>query len=479
MNNNQRRKHNRSNAVATTKDGFANLTARMGLGAQNVLSEGTYTFNLLTRNRMTLEAMYRGSWIVGAAVDSVAEDMTRAGINIHSTQEPDQIQIMQQMLTRMGIWQSLLEAIKWGRLYGGALACIVVDGQDTSTPLNIDTIGKNQFKGLKVYDRWSLQPDVTNMIQEGMNAGLPEYYSVVSDVNTGKVSDVKWHHSRVIRFIGIQLPIWQAITEMMWGESVIERLQDRLVAFDTATSGAANLIQKAHLRTVQIDKLREVLAAGGKAEENLLTMFHHMRILQTNEGLTLLDKEDSFTTTQYSFSGLSDMILQFGQQIAGATGIPLVRLFGQSPAGLNSTGESDMRMYYDNISAQQESRLRDGMMKMLQVLHKSLFGTSAPDGFDFEFVPLWQTSQKEKADISNTVVTLVTTAFEKGVIDQATALQELKQSSDATGIFTNISGEQIEEAKLAPPPMPVEAEPAPVVESNMSMIDRLKAWVNG
>ena len=268
MNNNQRRKQNRNKAVVATNDGFANLTARMGLGAQNVLSEGTYTFNLLTRNRMTLEAMYRGSWIVGAAVDSVAEDMTRAGINIHSTQEPDQIQIMQQMLTRMGIWQSLLEAIKWGRLYGGALACFVVDGQDTSTPLNIDTIGKNQFKGLKVYDRWSLQPDVTSMIQEGMNAGLPEYYSVVSDVNTGKVSDVKWHHSRVIRFIGIQLPIWQAITEMMWGESVIERLQDRLVAFDTATSGAANLIQKAHLRTVQIDKLREVLAAGGKAEEN-------------------------------------------------------------------------------------------------------------------------------------------------------------------------------------------------------------------
>lgn len=479
MNSNQRRKQNRNKAVATTNDGFANLTARMGLGAQNVFSEGTYIFNLLTRNRVKLEAMYRGSWIVGAAVDAVAEDMTRAGINIHSTQEPDQIQIMQQMLTRMGIWQSLLEAIKWSRLYGGALACIVVDGQDPSTPLNIDTIGKNQFNGLKIYDRWSLQPDVTNMIQEGMNAGLPEYYSVVSDVNTGKVSGVKWHHSRVIRFIGIQLPIWQAITEMMWGESVIERLQDRLVAFDTATSGAANLIQKAHLRTVQIDKLREVLAAGGKAEENLLTMFHHMRMLQTNEGLTLLDKEDSFTTTQYSFSGLSDMILQFGQQIAGATGIPLVRLFGQSPAGLNSTGESDMRMYYDNISAQQESRMRDGMMKMLQVLHQSLFGSRTPDGFDFEFEPLWQTSQKEKADISNTVVTLVTTAFEKGVIDQATAMQELKQSSDATGIFTNITDEQIEEAKMAPPPVPVEGEPAPVVESNMSMIDKLKAWVNG
>lgn len=477
----QRRQNNRTapTATATTRDGFANLAARMGVGAQNALSDGTYIFDLLTRNRVKLEAMYRGSWIVGAAVDSVAEDMTRAGINIQSTTEPEQVQEMQTMMTRLGIWHSLLEAIKWGRLYGGAVAAIIIDGQDPKSPLDVRTVGKDQFRGLRVYDRWSLQPSVSEVVQDGINAGLPMYYDVVSDINTGKVTGIKFHHTRVIRFIGVQLPLWQAITEMMWGESIIERMNDRLISFDTATAGAANLINKAHLRTVQIDKLREVLAAGGKAEENLLQMFHHMRMLQVNEGLTLLDKEDTFQAHSYSFSGLSDMILQFGQQIAGATGIPLVRLFGQSPAGLNSTGESDLRMYYDNIQAQQESRMRDGMLKILRVLHRSMFGVDAPDSFDFEFVPLWQTSQKEKADIANTVTTLVSTAYEKGIIDQATALKELKQSSETTGVFTNITDEQITEAEIAPPPMPVEAEPAPVVESNMSMIDKLKAWVNG
>lgn len=481
----QRRQNNRSGnqQVATAKDGFANLAARMGMGAQNVLSEGTYIFDLLTRNRMKLEAMYRGSWIVGAAVDSVAEDMTRAGISIHSTTEPEQVQQMQAMLTRLGVWDSLLEAIKWGRLYGGAVAAIVIDGQDPSSPLNFDTISKGQFKGLRVYDRWSLQPSLQNVIQDGMDAGLPVFYDVISDVNTGKLSGIRWHHTRIIRSIGIQLPIWQAITEQMWGESVVERMYDRLVSFDTATAGAANLINKAHLRTVQIDKLREVLAAGGKAEENLLQMFHHMRMLQVNEGLTLLDKEDQFQAHSYTFSGLSDMILQFGQQISGATGIPLTRLFGQSPAGLNATGESDMRMYYDNIRSQQESRLRDGMMRILRVLHRSMFQQPAPESLDFEFVSLWQTSQKEKADISNTVTTLVTTAFEKGVIDQATAMKELKQSSDETGIFTNITDEQIEEAKLAPPPMPIEAAPLPeepaAVPDSRSLVQKLKDWVNG
>lgn len=479
MNAKQRRNVSKK-SVATTRDGFANLTARMGMGAQNVMSDGTYIFDLLTRNRIKLEAMYRSSWIVGAAVDSVAEDMTRAGINIHSNDDPEQIKQMQSMLTRLDIWGSLLELIKWGRLYGGAIAVINVDGQDLSTPLNVETVGKGQFRGLRVYDRWQLQPDMVNMIAEGKDAGLPAYYTVISNITTGQLSSTRIHHSRIIRQIGVQLPVMQAMTEQWWGESVIERMYDRLISFDTATSGAANLIQKAHLRTVQIDKLREVLAAGGKAEENLLQMFHHMRMLQTNEGLTLLDKEDQFQAHSYTFSGLSDMILQFGQQISGATGIPLVRLFGQSPAGLNSTGESDLRMYYDNIAAQQESRLREGLMKALRVLHQSMFGVAAPEGFDFDFVPLWQTSTKEKADIATAITTTVGTAFEKGIIDQATALQELKQSSDVTGVFSNITDEQIEEAKMAPPPMPVEGEPVVTEEQQpASLMDRIKVWIEG
>ena len=469
-----------TDAATSTRDGFANLAARMGLGAQNVFSEGTYIFDLLTRNRIKLEAMYRGSWIVGAAVDSIAEDMTRAGISIKGEIEPEKIEQMHAQMTRLGVWNSLLESIKWGRLYGGAVAMIVIDGQDPSTPLNVSTVGRGQFKGLRVLDRWQLQPSLQNIVIDGMDFGLPMFYDVISDVTTGQVSNVRIHHTRVVRQIGVQLPAYQAITEQMWGESVIERMYDRLMAFDTATSGAANLIQKAHLRTVQIDKLREVLAAGGKAEENLLQMFHHMRMLQTNEGLTLLDKEDQFQAHSYTFSGLSDMILQFGQQISGATGIPLVRLFGQSPAGLNSTGESDLRMYYDNIAAQQESRLREGLMKVLRVLHKSVFGVAAPEGFDFDFVPLWQTSTKEKADIATAITTTVSTAFEKGIIDQATAMQELKQSSDVTGVFSNITDEQIEEAKMAPPPMPVEGDPVVTEEQqSASLMDRIKVWIEG
>lgn len=461
-----------------TTDGFLNLAARMGLRADTVNADATYVFDLLTKNRVKLEAMYRGSWIVGAAIDSVAEDMTRAGIQIKGSDDPDRIEKMQSALSRVGVWGALLDTIKWARLYGGALALIVIDGQDPASPLDPDTIAVGQFKGLKVYDRWQLQPDLNNLVSGGIDDGLPMYYDVVSDITTGQVGKVRIHYTRAVRLIGIQLPAYQAIVEQLWGESVIERLYDRLVAFDSATSGAMNLIQKAHLRTVRIDKLREVLAAGGRAEENLLQMFHHMRHLQTNEGITLLDKEDEFATHQYGFSGLGEMILQFGQQISGALGIPLVRLFGQSPAGLNSSGESDLRTYYDNIAAQQESRLRESLERILRVLHRSLFEEAPPPNFDFDFTPLWQTSTKEKADIAASVTNTVVQAFEAGIIDQTTAMKELRATAESTAIFTNIEEADIEAAKMEPPPLPVETE-EPAADAPKTLSDRLMAWVKG
>lgn len=45
------------------------------------------------------------------------------------------------------ICKSLADVTRWGRLYGGALGIMMVEGQDPSTPLKRDSVGKDQFKG--------------------------------------------------------------------------------------------------------------------------------------------------------------------------------------------------------------------------------------------------------------------------------------------------------------------------------------------
>ncbi|MCV5525844.1 DUF1073 domain-containing protein, partial [Escherichia coli] len=106
--------------------------------------------------------------------------------------------------------------------------------------------------------------------------------------------------------------------------SVVERIWDRLTAFDSATVGAAQLVYKAHLRTYSVEKLREIIALGGPAYEALLKNIDLIRKFQSNEGMTLMDSRDKFETHQYSFSGLDDILSQFAEQISGAVGIPLV-----------------------------------------------------------------------------------------------------------------------------------------------------------
>ena len=434
-------------------DSFQNFVARLGVGTGNANDGGSYGFNPISRNRMRLEWMYRGSWIARAAVDVVAEDMTREGVEVRSDDRPDALQKLDKESRRLQLWDKLSEVIKWSRLYGGSIGILLIDGQQFSTPLRLETIGEGQFRGILPLDRWMIQPSYNDLITElGPDLGKPKYYEVIAD--TAPLARTKIHYSRVIRMDGAELPYWQKVSENLWGISVVEPLWDRLIAFDSTTTGAAQLVYKAHLRTYKVPNLREIVAMGGKAYEGLLAQINVMRVMQTNEGITLMDAEDEFETHQYTFSGLDAVLLQFGQQISGATGIPLVRLFGQSPAGLNSTGESDLRNYYDGVKKQQESRLRSPVELIYQLLYVSVFGKLPPESFSILFKPLWQMSDEQRAAVTSTRTAAVATAYESQIIDRATAMKELKQISEVTGAFSNIDDDDIKEAENDPAPTP-------------------------
>jgi phage-related protein (TIGR01555 family) len=459
-----------------TADGFQNFAAKIGVAPrgtegseENLISQGHYEFNLVTRNRIQLEAAYRGSWIVGQVVDTFAEDMTRAGIDITTNDGAEEIQKLKVKMSRLQIWQSLCSLIKWSRLYGGAIAVLQIKGDNLEDPIDPDSIEEGAFQGLSVYDRWQLYPVLSELIEIGPEMGLPKYYDIVlgSNLNDpGKIegaqvsenphSHVRVHHSRCVRMEGIHLPFFQAITEMLWGESVLERMWDRLIAFDDATMNTAGLIHRALLRSVGIANLREILAAGGQAQEALVQQFEMMRTLQSNEGITLIDKEDAFATTAYSFSGLSDVMIQMGQQVSGACNppIPLVRLFGQSPVGMSATGESDIRLYYDGVNAHQEAKLRNPLELILKIMWRSMTGQPAPKDLSFEFTPLWQMSASDKATIAKTNTDTIIEAHQEGAIDTATMMKELKQASGDNGLFTHITDEMIEEAESEIPPEP-------------------------
>jgi len=438
---------------AATFDSFVNFAHKLGIGADNALTSSTYGFNPITRMRIMLEWIHRGSWLGGVAVDLVADDMTRAGVEFLTEMPPDDSEALQYEATRLQIWEQLNEGIQWSRLYGGSLVIALIDGQDLRTPLRLETVGPGAFKGLLTLDRWQVEPALEDLVTDfGPHLGLPKYYRV--GPNSPALRGMSVHHSRIMfRGEGIRLPYNQRLTENLWGISVLERLYDRMVAFDSASTGAAQLVFKSYLRTLKIDGFRDIVSAGGQPMQGLMTYVDTMRRYQGQEGITLLDKEDEFETQQHSaFSGLDSALQQFGQQLSGALQIPLVRLFGQSPGGMNASGESDLRTYYDGIRQQQRKGLHGGATTIYKLIAQSL-GIQLPKNFAIDFVSLWQLTDLDKASIAKSNGETVSKAVDDGLIGRQTALKELRQSSRTTGVFTNITEELIAQAddEIAPP----------------------------
>lgn len=443
-----------------TGDNFQNFAARIGVGTGNQNSASGYGFNFITRNRTMLEAAYRGSWIVGAAVDIPADDMTRAGIELVGL-EPDEDELMTAAIRDMGLAHQMANVIRWARLFGGAIGYLMIDGQKPDTPLNLDSISEGQFKGLQVFDRTVINPAlapadvVTDM---GPSIGMPKFYRTFADGTA--IMNLNMHHSRCLRQVGVEMPYYQSRIETFWGESIVERIWDRLVGFDSTTQGVIQLVYKAHLRTVQIEGLRNNIAAGGAMATGMAKMFDFMRQTQSAEGLTLLDAQDKFEVSAYNFAGLDDVLEQMAGQLCGALDIPYSRMFGQTPGGLAATGEGDMRNYDAANARKQETVLRRPWTVLLDVLHRSVLGRPAEPGFTFKFRPLYLPNDEEKAQIGKTIGASVTETFVAGITSQRIALQELRAGRDASGMYGSITDEDIDDAEDTVP------EPAPPVDPN-------------
>jgi phage-related protein (TIGR01555 family) len=437
--------------IAYTQDSFENFAAKVGLGTDNISSYGSYGFNPVTRIRILLEWAYRGSWICRKAVRDFADDMTKGNLDFASTLPPEQLEIISSAYNRkFQIADKFADTISWARLYGGAIAVMLIDGQDPAKPFNPNTVTKGQFCGLEVYDRWMVTPSLNDLVTDlkSPDRGKPKYYQIVADAPVLARQIV--HHSRIFRFEGEDLPYYQKISENLWGLSILEPIFDRILAFDETTAGTAQLVYGARLRTLSVKGLRDIIGTGGALMDALVKQIDWLRRMQTNEGITLLDSEDKFESLQYNFTGLDAVLIQMGQQISGAIKEPLVRLFGQSPVGLNSTGESDLRTYYDGIDSERERRLRPELERLLPVIARSE-GIQLSKQFTFQFPVLWQLQASEKEDIASKNTNTILAAFQEGVVTRSIALKELRQASKRTGVWTNITDKDIEEAEQEPP----------------------------
>ena len=441
-----------------TTDAFQNQMARLGFGQPNLANGAEYPITRLSQNYNLFTSLYRSSWIARKIIDVFPSDMLKNWIKITSNIEPSQIKKIESTIRKTGTKRKLKEGLKWARLYGGAAGLILIDGQDDlSEPLDYDLIMPGSYKGLLVFDRWNgIYPDIE--LEDDINDiefGLPKYYNIsLSSKSTGlsnmidSLKDVtKVHHSRIIRFEGRDLPEWERQGETYWGESELEIVLEELKKRDNTSFNIASLTFLANIRVLKMADLGQLLGAGSQqAKENLYSVIEAQNHLMSNMGIYVMDKDDDFSTEQYSFSGLSDIYESFMLDIAGACEMPVTKLFGRNPAGFNATGESDLTQYCDTVEEKQESYLMPIIDKLLPIICMSCLG-SVPDDLDWEFNPFMSVSNKDLADLAQQMASPIFDAFSNGLINKSTALKELKQQADKTGMWSNITDELITQAE--------------------------------
>ena len=432
-------------SVKRALDGYSNVPANLGAGANNLVQTANYVMERFTWDYYTLNILFRDNWIAKAIIEKPANEMLKNGFSIHSQIEPGKIDKIMNIWQKTKTQSKFLKCLKWARLYGGCLLIPMIENQgDLSKPLDYETIMPDSYKGCFTVDRWSGVSPSIELVDNitDPDFGQPEYYDV-SDNTTGKTFRI--HHSRVIKMIGREMPYWEEIAETYWGASELEHVYTELKKRDDTSANISFLIFLANIRVFKMDGMSQMLSIGDQqAAQRVYETMKTMNHLMCNTGTLAIDKEEDFAMHGYSFTGINDVYESFMLDISGAAEIPVDKLFGRSPSGFNSGAET-LQNYYDTIDEKRETHAREPLEKIVKIITMSALG-EIPDDIEIDFNPIRRPSDLEKSDLAQKNAQPIFDAYAGGLIGKGTALKELKQQSDITGLWTNITDEMIQEA---------------------------------
>ena len=439
--------------ILSALDGYSNAAAFLGEDSP-LLASGTFRRSGLTSNTELLTVTYRENWLAKRIIDMPSEDMTRAWYTLATALPENALHDIHALEAEHSVQQELTNAIRYARLYGGSIALIVIRGEEEilDQPLDTDSLLPGCFQGLLVIDRsQGIEPSLELVSDlDDPDFGLPMYYTVNLEWRVEseewrangsaaiQYQQVKIHHSRVLRFIGRELPYLETVAENYWGASELEHLWDELQKRSATSANIAQLIFQANITTLKMGDLGTHLAFGDDDMRNtLMQALQNENRLRTSYGLQLMSANDSLETHAYTFSGLSDIYEAFMMDMAGAAEIPATKLFGRSPQGMNSTGEADLRNYYDMIAQLQQRLLRPALERLLPILAISCWGF-APEDMEIVFNPVMTTSDTERAELTEKLTADVFKGYEIGLLTKEQALTELKSRGAGIGIYTKL-----------------------------------------
>lgn len=394
------------------RDGLRNLVANLGT-SRDKAAGSTYYLPQMTPE--DLSNAYRGAWLPRKIVDIPALDATRRWRSWQA--EKDQITAIEKEERRLQIREKTLRAMTLARLYGGAAIYIGVEGQDQSTPLDMGRIGRGGLSYATVLSSRQLSAGETDLDPASEWFNRPAYYMLIS---SGAAGQVRIHPSRMAVFVGAEIPDDGVSVAHAhgWGDPVLLSIMDAIKHADGTAANIASLVFEAKIDVIGIPNLAQHMQ-DPRGEADLTARLNLAAAMKGINGTLIMDAEETYEQKSASFATLPDVMDRFFQAVSGAADIPMTRLFGQSPAGLSSTGEGDLRNYYDRVQAVQEIEMTPAMWRLDEALIRSSIG-DRPEEIHYKWNSLWQTTDRERAEIGKlTAETLASLATSDLFIPEA------------------------------------------------------------
>jgi phage-related protein (TIGR01555 family) len=419
--------------LANFADGLVNLVANLGTGRDKA-AHTAYGLPILTEQEAS--NAYRGTWLARKIIDIPALDSVRNWRSWNADQ--DEISALEAEETRLGLKGKLLEVHTKARLFGGAALYIGTGDQDPSKPLDPARLGKQGIKHLNVLTKRVLTAGERELDAESPDFGKPAFYTLSSS----RAGQVRIHPSRLVILHGAHRPDPDLDGGDGWGDSVLLAISEAVKQADSTSANIASLVFEAKVDVLNIPGLMSQLADPAY-EAQLLQRLQLAAMAKGINGMLVLDGEETYTQKSASFSGLTDILLAFMQQVSGAADIPITRLLGQAPGGLNATGDNDIRNYYDRIRSGQELTLQPALAVLDECLIYSALGNRPKEAF-YNWRSLWQTTDTERATIGKTTADTIKTIADTGLIPDGVMSKVAVNMLTEAGIVPGLESEMDE-----------------------------------
>ena len=334
----------------------------------------------------------------------MSTEMTRKWIKIHAKgdeDKSDKIEELDTEMKRLGVQAAFRELAEQDGFFGRSHLYIDLGTTDKREELRTPIgDGRNKISQAKVKKGDLKRIKTVEAVwcypaQYNANDPLkPDWYKPSSWFVMGK----EVHASRLLTFVGREVPDLLKPAFSFGGLSLSQMAKPYVDNWIRTRQSVSDLVSNFSVSGIKTN-MAATLQAGGDDMFKRLDLFNALR---DNSGAMMLDKdtEDWFNIST-PLSTLDALQAQSQEHIAAVCGIPLIKLLGISPAGLNSSSEGEIRIFYDWIAAYQEQFFATNLHRLLGFIQLSLWGEVDED-ISATFEPLWSLDEAALAGIRKT-----------------------------------------------------------------------------